>query len=147
MVELPSNPFDLDAIYDLATSQGFEYWIGLGVNIILSTIIGGIILVIIVELLGKRIGAEPGHPANSFLIVLIINLINFFGVLGIGLPIVSQIGLGGVVLQLLIWIALIKLFFREFSILHAIIIGVIGFFATTYLAGILAVFVAGLLPV
>jgi len=145
MVQLPTNQFDLEAFYDLAGSQGFEYWIGLGVNTILSTIIGGIILIIIIELLGKKFGEAPQNPARAFLLVLLVNLITFFGLLGVGIPVLTQIGVFGLVVQALIWIILVKLFFSEFSILHAVIIGVIGYFATTFIAGLLAGYIGGFL--
>ena len=78
MVDFPTNFLDLNAIYGVATSQSYTYWIGLGINIILSTIIGGIILIIILEAFSK-VFKEPIKPGNAFIAVLVVSVINMFG--------------------------------------------------------------------
>ena len=80
MVEFPSNFLDLNAIYGLASSQSYTYWIGLGINIILSTIIGGIILIVVLEIFSKAF-KEPVKPANAFLAVLVVSIINNIGIM------------------------------------------------------------------
>ncbi len=145
MVDFPSNFFDLDAIYGLATSQSYTYWIGLGINIILSTIIGGIILIIILEIFSKKF-KEPIKPGNAFLAVLVVNLINMIGIMGFLLPYIAPIPYLVMILPLLIWILLIKAFFGELSFIHAIAVGIIFYLITIFVLPYLAGFVMGFLP-
>jgi hypothetical protein len=144
MVEFPSNFLDLNAIYGLASSQSYTYWIGIGVNILLSTIIGGIILIVILEIFSKAF-KEPVKPANAFIAVLVVNLINMIGIMGLLLPYIIGVPYLAVILPLLIWIGMIKAFFGELSILHALIIGVIFFlitlFALPMLTGMVMVYI------
>ena len=116
-------PAPLDSIFGIATSQGAASWLNLGINIILSTIVGGLILVLILGVLGREWG-ERVKVGNAFIVVLIINIINLFGVIGFISPYISTFV---IILPLVIWILLIKAFFGELSFLHAIIVGLIGF--------------------
>lgn len=145
MVEFPSNFLDLNAIYGLASSQSYTYWIGMGVNILLSTIIGGIVLIIILEIFSKAF-KEPVKPANAFLAVLVVNLINMVGIMGFLLPYIMGVPYLVMILPLLIWIILIKAFFGELSILHAVVVGVIFFLITLFVLPMLTGIVMGFIP-
>ncbi|RLF26120.1 MAG: hypothetical protein DRN05_07480, partial [Thermoplasmata archaeon] len=116
---------------DLATSQSYGYWISLGINFILSTIVGGILLVIIVEIFSHKFG-ESVKPANSFLVVLVANLINFFGIMGLLVSFLAVIPFIGIILPVVVWIVLIKAFFGEMAMLHAAIVGVVFFVLTIF---------------
>ena len=143
-MDLPTNFLDLNAIYGLATSGSYTYWIGLAINLILSTIIGGILLIVILEIFSKKFN-EPIKPVNAFVAVLIVNIINIIGIMGLLLPIIGGVPFLAMILPLLVWVVLIKAFFGELSILHAIIVGVIFYFITLfvmpYIVSLIAVFI------
>lgn len=145
MVEFPSNFFDLQSIYGFATSQSYSYWIGLGINLILSTIIGGIILIFILEIFSKKF-KEPVKPGNAFLAVLLVNIINMIGIMGFLLPYIASVPYVVMILPLLIWILLIKAFFGELSILHAVLVGVIFYLITIMALPYLTSIIAGFIP-
>lgn len=136
-----------DILTNLVTSVGVDFTnpITLAINIIVSTIIGGIVLLILVEIIGKKFSEEV-HPVNAFLVVLIINLINILGVLGLITPYISFIPFLPVILPVLVWIILIKLFFSEMSILHAIIVGVVGWLLSIFLIPYLVGIASGFMP-
>ena len=136
-----------DILTNLVTSVGVDFTnpITLAINIIVSTIIGGIVLLILVEIIGKKFSEEV-HPMNAFLVVLIINLINILGVLGFITPYISSIPFLPVILPVLVWIILIKLFFSEMSIMHAIIVGVIGWLLSIFLIPYLVGIASGFIP-
>ena len=144
MVEFP-NFLDPSALYTTATSAGFDYWIGLGVNLIVSTIIGGIVLMVILEMFSHKFG-ENINPANAFVVVLIANVVNIFGVMGILLSFVPALGAVSLILPLLVWIILIKGFFGELSFLHAAVVGVVFFVITILLLPMLTSYVAVFIP-
>ena len=136
-----------DILTNLVTSLGVDFTnpITLAINIIVSTIIGGIVILILVEIIGKKF-SENVHPVNAFLVVLIINLINFLGVLGFITPYISFIPFLPVILPVLIWIILIKLFFKEMSIIHAVIVGVVGWLLSIFLIPYLVGMASGFIP-
>ncbi|MCK4531579.1 MAG: hypothetical protein KAT94_01820 [Candidatus Aenigmarchaeota archaeon] len=136
-----------DILTNLVTSLGVDFTnpITLAINVIVSTIIGGIVLLILVEIIGKKFSEEV-HPANAFLVVLIINLVNLLGVLGFIVPYISFIPFLPVILPVLIWITLIKLFFKEMGITHAILVGVVGWLLSIFLIPYLVGMASGFIP-
>lgn len=136
-----------DILTNLVTSLGVDFTnpITLAINIILSTIIGGIVLLILATVIGKKFSEEI-HPANAFLVVLIINLINILGVLAFITPMISFIPFLPVILPVLIWVVLIKVFFGELNFLHAVILGVAGYFLSIFLIPILVGMTSGFIP-
>ncbi len=117
--------------------------VSLGVNIILSTIVGGIVFLIVAELLAKGF-RENIKVYRAFLVVLIINIINMFGVISL----VPQISvLPSFVIQVLIWIGLVKLAFNGMSFKHAVVVGVVGFIVSILVIPSLVGSVASLVPV
>lgn len=103
--------------------------ISLAINILLSTLIGGIILLVLVEIIGKKF-SEKINPINAFLAMLVINLINFLGILGFLTPYISGMPFSYMIIMILpvvIWIVLMKVFFKSMKIQHAVMVGVIGY--------------------
>jgi len=129
MVSFPNFLFDLEGMYSFATSQGYIYWINLGISIILSTIIGGIVLIIVAKTLSKWTGNISNY-SRVFMLVLIVNVINFFGFLGVLLPFLTFIPILGsfiaIALPLLVWIVLLKLMFGELTIKGVVILGIVS---------------------
>ncbi len=135
----------LGPVAGIATSQSASGWIGMGINIILSTIVGGIVLLVVMEMLSKAWG-ESVNAGKVFMFLLIINVINTFGVLGILYQYIGFIPMIGLILPLLLWIGFMKLFFGELSMLHAAIAGIIGFALSMFVIPIITGVVLGMLP-
>jgi len=136
-----------DILTNLVTSLGLDFAspITLAINVILSTIIGGLALLLIVEIIGKKFSEEV-HPANAFLVVLIINLINLLGILALVTPYISFIPFLPVILPVIIWVVLIKAFFGEMEILHAVIVGVVGWLLSIFVVPYLVGIASGFMP-
>jgi hypothetical protein len=105
--------------------------IGLAINILLSTLIGGIVLLVLVEIIGKKF-SEKINPINAFLAMLVINIINFLGILGFLTPYISGIPFLYMILPVVVWIVLMKVFFRDMKIMHAVLVGIIGYFLSIF---------------
>ncbi|MCK5023446.1 MAG: hypothetical protein KAS04_04710 [Candidatus Aenigmarchaeota archaeon] len=136
-----------DILTNLVTGLGVDFAspITLVINLIVSTIIGGIVLLILVEIFGKKFSEEV-QPANAFLVVLIINLINLIGVMAFIVPMISFVPFLPVLLPIIIWIVMIKLFFKEMSIVHAIMVGVIGWLLSIFLIPYIVGMASGFIP-
>jgi hypothetical protein len=145
MADLP-NIFDPMSFYSTATSQSANYWLSLGINTILSTIIGGIVLIILVEIFSHKFG-ESIKPQNAFLAVLIANVVNNFGILGLAGSFLSAIPYLVLILPFLVWFVLIKLFFSQMKMLHVLLVAVIFFGLSVMLIPYLTAIVSGFIPV
>jgi hypothetical protein len=144
MAEFP-NFLDPNSLYQTATSQGYGYWISLGMQLIVSTIIGGILLMVILEAFSKKFG-ENIKPANAFLVVLIANVINYFGVMGILVSVVPGIAGISLIMPVLVWIVLVKAFFGQMKFVHAVAVGVAFYLLTLIILPTLVGSAAALLP-
>ena len=123
--------------------------IGLASNLILSTIVGGIVMLVVIEIFAKKFSAEV-NPLHAFLIVLVISIINIFGIvpiLGSMLSMLPFAGLLIMILPILVWIILVKVFFRDLEMLHVLIIGVLGYFISLYVIPYLVSMVSGFIPI
>lgn len=128
---------------------GFGNPIGLATNIILSTIVGGIVILIVVEIFARKSSVSV-NPMYAFLLALVTSIINIFGImpfLGQFIAMIPLLGVVVLVLPVLVWIILVRLFFRELEMLHVLIIGVICYFLSIYLIPLLAGMVSGFIPV
>jgi hypothetical protein len=122
--------------------------VGLGINVLLSTIVGGIVILIVVEIFAKKF-SQSVNPLNAFFVALIVSLINIFGILPVLGGLVGMIPFAGIITMLLpviVWIVLIKVFFGEMEFVHALIIGVICYFLNIFLIPSLVVMAAGFVP-
>jgi hypothetical protein len=122
----------MNPLGDLAF-QGAGYWVMLAINMFLSTIVGGFVLMAIISMITKKSG-ESVQLSNVFLLSLLINAINSFGVLGFLSPVLP---LPGLLIQLLVWIGLVKLFFSNMSMVHVVIAAVAGFAITIFVVPII----------
>ena len=136
-----SLPGILDPIANIAAAGSVGEWISLGVYLIVSILASGIILVILLKILGS-IWGEDYDMGRAFIVALVINIINFFGMGFIG-PYISFIPL--IVFSAILWIVLIKVFFREMEWLKVLITGIIGLVLSLVVAPILTGFIIGLL--
>ena len=138
-------PVGLDAVFNLATGQGFGTWINMGINLIASTIIGGIVLIIILATVGKA-WHENVPMARSFFVVFVINLITQFGIVGLITGFLPGIAMASIIVNLLLWIGLIKVFFGQMKMSHAAVVGVIGYVVSLIIVPMILGMVLGLVP-
>ena len=139
MVDFLNIPLDLGSAAQLASNDAMGFWATIIINLVLSTVIGGIVLIIVLSFF-NRIYGEMLNLKRAFMVVLLANILNFVGVVGLLTPIIGGIPFIGIILPLLIWVVLLKLFFEDMSFLHALVVGAV-FFALTivlipYLVGI-----------
>ena len=142
----PFNIFDPAAIFAFATAEAASYWINLGITFLLSSMITGILLIVFLQVTSRQTGA-PIKATNAFLVVMLINVINFFGIMGIMLSVVSVIPFMGLMLPVLVWIVFLKLFFSEMSWMHIIIVGMIFFAMTIFIVPYITSFIASFIPI
>lgn len=138
-------PVGLDAVFNLATGQGFGTWINMGINLIASTIVGGIVLIIILATVGKA-WHENVPMARSFFVVFVINLITQFGIVGLITGFLPGIAMASIIVNLLLWIGLIKVFFGQMKVSHAAVVGVIGYVVSLIIVPMILGIVLGLVP-
>ncbi len=119
--------------------------IGLGLNILLSTIVGGIVILIIVEIFAKKF-SEDVRARNAFFVALIITLINILGVMAILGGMMEMLPFAGIIslmLPIVVWIVLLKMFFGGLDILHILIISVVCYILSIFLIPSLVAMAAG----
>jgi hypothetical protein len=134
-------PGVLDSFANLALAGSAGDWISLGVYLIVSILVSGIILVVLLKILGMVWG-DTYDVGRGFIVAIIISLINFFGMGFIGPflgPVPPQL------VSAVIWIVLIKLFITEMPITKAIIAGAIGFVLSIVIAPLLTGLIVGML--
>ncbi|MBU0898697.1 MAG: hypothetical protein KKB03_02555 [Nanoarchaeota archaeon] len=136
MADIFGSLFNLETLYAFANSQGYMYWLNLGISIILTTIIGGIVLIVLSKVLSRWTGNISNY-GHAFMVVLVINIINFFGILGILLGFLYGIPFLGLILPVIVWIGLLKVFFGELNTKGVIILGVISYILSMTLIPIL----------
>lgn len=139
---VPAQADFLSNVLEVATSQGASGWVNLGINVIISTIIGGLVLVAVMKVVEYEWGEGFGL-GNAFIVVLIINAINIFGIIRY---LTTYIPMGALVLPILIWVALIKAFFQDLTWKHALIVGVVGWILSIFIVPYLTGFVYGFIP-
>lgn len=102
---------------DIMLLFSISQWIMLFV----SSILGAIAIYI-----GVKITREPPHIFHAFLVALTANILTWFGIAGL---IASYLPIPYAYLfaQLIVWIILIKLFYRPLYFSHTIAIGAIAF--------------------
>jgi hypothetical protein len=135
----------LGSIAGIATGGSASSWISLGINLIVSSIVGGIVLLVVMEILEKGWG-ESIHVGKVFIFMLVINAINYFGVVGFITPYISFIPYSYMIVSVLLWIGLMKAFFGEMSMKHAVITGVIGFILSMFVIPTLVGMVQSYIP-
>ena len=131
-----------EIFYNLAMANSSMGWISLGIDIILTTLVGGIVLLVLVELLGKKWG-EAIKPANAFFVILVINIINLVGIVGM---LSAIIPLGSLIAPLVVWILLVKVFFSEMPWKHVALVGIVGYLLSIFLVPYLIGYVSSYLP-
>ncbi len=122
---------------------------GLLMNVLLSTIVSGIVILIIVEIFAKKTSASV-NPLHAFGVSLVISLINMFGVialLGAFVAVLPFAGIIGMLLPVLVWLIILKLFFKDMGLGYILIISVICYLLSIFLIPSLVVMASGIVPV
>lgn len=118
-------------------------------NLVVSTIVGGIVFLVVVEVFAKAF-SEEASAGKAFLVVLVINIINILGILGLVTPYLAMVPFAGyimLILPLLIWIGLVKAFFGGMEIAHVAAIAVVGYILSIIVFPWLTAIVQGYIPV
>ncbi len=129
MADFINIPFDLNSVAQLAAENAASFWINIVISLIISTVVGGVLLIVVLGLF-NRVYGEMLDYKRAFLVVLIINVINYVGVVGLLSGVLGPIPLIGIILPVLIWIIMLKVFFEDMSFLHAIIVGAVFYVIT-----------------
>ena len=137
-------PFDLNSVAQMASTNSVGLWTTIIVNLVLSTVIGGVLLIVVLGVF-NRIYGEMLDYKRAFLVVFIVNLINLVGIVGLLTPFIAGIPFIGLILPLIIWVVVLKVFFEDMSFLHTLIVGA-AFFAVTiiaipYVVGLVATYI------
>jgi hypothetical protein len=141
MATLP-NLLDPMSIFAFASTGTAGGWISLGINLILSTLVAGIALIVLAEVF-SHFFKESIKPQNAFLVsltgnivIMVIFMFNF----------VSFIPMSTIIVPLLIWFLLTKVFFSEMNIFHAFIVALVFFFITILIIPTIVSMVSGYIP-
>ena len=121
---------------------------GILANLLLSTIVGGIVFLVVAKLIGRKFHESIGI-VQVFLAVFLINLLNIPLVLGYTQTAINSVPALAAVypfLPLILWFAVVKLVFRGMSISHALLISVLGYILSLFVIPTLALSVRVLLP-
>jgi hypothetical protein len=122
---------------------------GLGINILVSTIVGGIVILLIVEIFAKRY-ANHVKPINAFLLTFIASMINILGIMALLGGMVASFPMGSFISMLLpvfVWVILIKVLFKQFTMKHALMVGVVCYLLNIFLIPALVNMASGFVPV
>jgi len=130
------------------TGLNFANPMGLLTNIILSTIVGGVVILILVELLAKKYH-ESIKISHAFMLALIINIVNIPIVMGLLYSAAAAVPFVGMIvsfLPIIIWIVFTKLLFPKLKFTHTLIIAIVGYLLSIYLIPMLIAMVSGYIP-
>ena len=116
-----SLPGLLDPVASTAMSQTISGWIFMGVGVLVYTLAGGIVLAILLKIMGSVWGEEY-DLGKAFIISLLASLASFaIGIIGFAM-------IPSPILPVIIWILLVRLFYRDMGWLKVLIAGIAGFF-------------------
>ncbi len=142
MATLP-NLLDPMSIFAFASTGTAGGWISLGINLILSTLVAGIALIVLAEVF-SHVFKESIKPQNAFLVSLIGNII-ILVVFMFGFA--SYVPMGTIIVPLVIWFALTKVFFSDMKILHAFLVAMVFFVLTILIIPTIVAMVSGFIPI
>lgn len=132
-------------ITSLLGSFSFDAPINLAVNVILSTIVMGIVIIVLTKIIARDVDEEV-EMTHAFGLALLINIINMPILSALLLGFMSLVPFGSIIIPLLVWIIATKLFFMHIHIAHAAIIGVIGFVLSLLVIPLIVNAIIGFIP-
>ena len=106
-------------------------------------------ILIIVEIFAKKFSEEV-NPMHAFLLAFIVSMINMFGLIPLLGGFVSALPFAGIlvmVLPVLVWFVLVKLFFGDLELLHVLVISVVCYLLSIYLIPMLVSMLSGFIPI
>ena len=123
-------------------------WTGLLINLIISTLVGGLVFFIVVKLIASKLGDNVGLT-RVFLAVFVINLISLPIIWGLTISAITVIPFVGIIFPLLpflIWLLVVKVSFGDMAWSHVFIVTIIGYVLSIYVVPTLVWSIRGLLP-
>lgn len=123
-------------------------WTGLLINLIISTLVGGLVFFIVVKLIASKLGDNVGL-SRVFLAVFVINLISLPIIWGLTISAIAVIPFVGIIFPLLpflIWLLVVKVSFGDMAWSHVFIVTIIGYVLSIYVVPTLVWSIRGLLP-
>lgn len=137
------NLLDPTSIFSFASTGTASGWISMGINLILSTLVAGIALIVLAEVF-SHFFKESIKPQNAFLVSLIGNIIITVIFMFVD---TSFIPMSTIILPLLIWFGLTKAFFSSMNIFHAFLVALVFFFITILIIPTLVSIISAYIPV
>ncbi|HDD45895.1 MAG TPA: hypothetical protein ENG42_00320 [Candidatus Aenigmarchaeota archaeon] len=119
--------------------------ISIGINILVSTIITGIVILILAYILTRSSGGEI-NPINVFIIALITSIINATPVLSFFASLLPAVPFLHLLLPLVLWILLLKLFIRDMELVHVLILALVCYIFTSFLLPLITPMLMGFIP-
>jgi hypothetical protein len=128
-------PFDITTFTDPATGA-IDPWVSIAVELVVGTIIGGILLINVLGVFNKIYGDILEYK-RSFLVVGVANMINLVGLRGFISPMLKELPAAEAIVEYaipaVIWVFLLKVFFEDMNLTHATVVGIVFFGITLIL--------------
>lgn len=121
---------------------------GILVNLALSTIVGGVVFLIITKLIARKFHESVGLK-QVMMVMFLINIINIPVVWGFTLQQVSSMPLLSSVypfLPLIVWFVVVKLVFSGMKISHSLLVSILGYILSLLVIPIIVLSVRAFLP-
>ena len=116
---------------DLLSSalSNINSWSALLISLVVSTIVGGIVFLIVIKMVAKKLHDNISIP-KAFVAILAINIISLPIVWGTTLQAVASVPFASMLLPFLpflIWLIILKSVFSEIRMSHVFLIALIGY--------------------
>lgn len=117
-------------------------------SLLVSTIAGGIVFLIVVELIAKKLHDKIG-VFRVFLSVFIINIITLPIIWGLSVQTIASIPFASLIipfLPFLVWLVVIETLFKDMQFSHSFILSIIGYVLSIFVIPTVMIIVRSLLP-
>ncbi len=123
-------------------------WASLIITLLVSTLVGGIVFLIVIKLVAKKLHDNISVP-KAFLAILAINIINLPIVWGTTIQAVASVPFALTVLPFLpflIWLIVLKGVFGNVRLSHVFLIALIGYILSIFVIPYLVFFARNFIP-
>jgi hypothetical protein len=126
---LPQISFDLISLSQVADESSLGYWVSLGIDLVIATIIGGFVLIAVLAFFNKIYGQLIDYK-NAFLVTLTANTINMLFLPYVMDNYLQSIPFIGIIAPILIWLLLVRGVFEEITFMHAFLVSIVFYVLT-----------------
>ncbi len=129
-------------------TQSFSSVDAVLISLLVSTLAGGIVFLLVVELLAKKLH-DRISVMRVFLAVFIINVISLPLVWGMSVQAIASLPFASAILPfapLLIWFIVVELLFKDIAVSHSFIISIIGYILSILIIPTVSIVLRSLLP-